>query len=303
MSHLAFKLRCPNFAILLGAITLSAGFGQSAIAAPVGSAWLNPLGTNSGNTSLVSQATPPDVTIDTVPNGSTAPGTTTSNTGDARFVCQFVNGQYTVMYLPQSRSGERYPWAIPRQLGSGWTPERRCTEIARRLESYRPDGLIELTTGVENGYNTVCVTTERQPGCRIVFTVPPGQDPFATRDRVFDNLLAADSGQATQGVNTFAGRNSGGSVVNQVGRALNIPGLGGTQRTANGAINLRPFLDPADGGTGAQLRQPTAKPAQPAPSTPPATTTPAPTTPAPTTPPATTTPPSNGRTLNPNLFR
>jgi len=58
-------------------------------------------------------------------------------------------------------------------MGDGWTSERRCTEISQRLGPYRPDGLIELRTDVENNYNTVCVTTENDPSCRIVFTVPP----------------------------------------------------------------------------------------------------------------------------------
>jgi len=57
-------------------------------------------------------------------------------------------------------------------MGDGWTSERRCTEIST-ARTYRPDGLIELRTDVENNYNTVCVTTENDPSCRIVFTVPP----------------------------------------------------------------------------------------------------------------------------------
>jgi len=83
-------------------------------------------------------------------------------------------------------------------MGDGWTSERRCNEISQRLESYRPDGLIELRD-VENNYNTV-VTTENDPSCRIVFTVPPGQDPTSTRNRVFSNLTVADSGEQTTAI-------------------------------------------------------------------------------------------------------
>jgi hypothetical protein len=122
------------------------------------------------------------------------------------------------------------------------------------LEAYRPDGLLEMRTGVENGYNTVCVTTERVPGCRIVLTVPPGQDATTTRDRVFQNLTVADSGQQTQAVNTFVPGGQAGSIVDTLGQMLNVkvPGLIGSSRSTDG-IDLRPFLDRADGGTGANL--------------------------------------------------
>lgn len=163
-----------------------------------------------------------------------------------------VNGQYTVMYHPESQASQSYPWAVPSNMGGGWDATRRCNEISRRLESYRPDGLLEMKTGMENGYNTVCVTTERVSNCRIVLTVPNGQDPTSTRDRVFQNLTVADSGQQTQGVNTYTG-GGGNSIVDQIGRA--IGGLSNIGRSTSGTdgINLRPFLDRRDGGTGEQL--------------------------------------------------
>jgi hypothetical protein len=152
------------------------------------------------------------------------------------------------MYAPKSQPGEMYAWATPEDMGSAWPAERRCGEISRRLEAYRPDGLLELQTGRENGYNTVCVTTEAVPSCRIVFTVPQGQNPAVTRDRVFDNLVLADQGQVTEGVNTFV---EGGSILDDLSDVLGIPARRTT--TSSGDINLQPFLDSADGGTGAQL--------------------------------------------------
>ncbi len=172
-----------------------------------------------------------------------------------RFSCAIDQGQHTVMYNPQSQPDEFYPWAKPQALGGGWSADRRCAEISRRLESYRPDGLLEMQTSVENGYDIVCVTTEADPSCRIVFTVPPGQDPELTRDRVFENLAVADSGQQTDAVNTYRG-NGAGEILNQIGQELgiNLPSGMGGRRTSSSNINLRPFLDPADGGTGSQLR-------------------------------------------------
>lgn len=170
-----------------------------------------------------------------------------------RFFCQSNGGQPTVMYQPESQPDRAYPWAIPSAMGGGWSPEARCSEIAKRLEQYRPDGLVEMSTAVENGYNTICVTTDQAPACRIVLTVPTGQDPVATRDRIFQNLASADDGQLTQGVNTF-GSTGSGDLFGQIGNVLGVPGLGGTMtKPRNTGLNLRPFLDRADGGTGSKL--------------------------------------------------
>ncbi len=192
--------------------------------------------------------------------GSTTPGSTIPNPplSGVRFACQSSNGQPTVMYMPESQPNQAYPWAVPSALGGGWSSDRRCGEIARRLESYRADGLLEMKTAVENGYNTICVTTDRVPSCRIVLTVPTGQDPLATRDRVFQNLTIADSGQQTQGVLTYGQNGADGNILNQLGSLLGIRNLRGTVAPVPKAIhssdiNLKPFLDRQDGGTGERL--------------------------------------------------
>jgi hypothetical protein len=198
-----------------------------------------------------------DVVVDTDGNNSnTYPDSGNSvpqTNGNVRFACQYVNGDYTVMYYPESRPGEAYPWATPRSMGGGWTAFRRCTSIAERLESYRPEGLLEMRTDVKNGYNIICVTTERTSDCpsRIVLTVPTGQDPVTTRDRIFENLTVADSGQSTVGVNTYRG-DGGDRLLND------LLGGGGKKtnrtRARRSSIDLRAFLDPKDGGTGSALR-------------------------------------------------
>ena len=191
--------------------------------------------------------------------------TSTRRSADTRFTCERVNGEYTVMYYPESQPDEGYPWAIPTQLGGGWTPERRCDEITARFETYRQDGLLELTTGVENGYDTICVTTQLDPtDCRIVLTVPPGQDPQLTRDLIFDNLLVADDGGSTQGVYTFGDGQSNRDILGEIGNVIN--GKNGKASSPEN-IDLRPFLDPADGGTGELLKSNSAAPQpQPRPS-------------------------------------
>jgi hypothetical protein len=102
------------------------------------------------------------------------------------------------------------------------------------------------------------VTTEQVPECRIVLTVPEGQDPINTRNQVFANLSTADSGQQTSAVNTYSG-NDGNSLLNQIGQVIGIDlssvtGQSRQRHNSSAGINLRPFLDPADGGTGARLR-------------------------------------------------
>ncbi|MGD2180579.1 COP23 domain-containing protein [Lusitaniella coriacea] len=191
----------------------------------------------------------PDVVIDSGSEANDSP----------RFTCELVNGQYTVTYNPENQPGEGYPWAVPSEMGGGWTPQNRCLAISQRLESYRSDGLLEMRTAIENNYDTVCVTTEADGRCRIVFTVPRGQDPVATRDRVFENLTIADSGQTTQGVNTYTGNRSEIDVFNQIGQVLtgNSSILGNLGNISNpslsNGINLKPFLAPSDGGTGEKL--------------------------------------------------
>ena len=204
---------------------------------------------------VISQANQPPEIIINSPGSVPPPPSTTAQNVDTRFSCRLVNGEYTVMYSPESQPNQYYPWAIPSELGGGWTPQRRCDAITQRFEEYRGEGLLELATGTENGYDTICVTTQLDPSdCKLILTVPPGQDPQLTRDLIFDNLLVADDGQQTQGVYTFGDSQSRDDILGEVEGLL---GGGASQnnssRTPSGNINLKPFLDPADGGTGQQL--------------------------------------------------
>lgn len=198
--------------------------------------------------------TVPSGSSTTVPSGSstTIPTSTTVDSG-TRFGCQSYNGQFTVMYQPQSQPGQYFAWAAPQSLGGGWDAQKRCQAIAQRLESYRPDGLQELQIAVENSENIICVTTEAQPNCRIVLTVPRGKDPYTIRNSVFQNLTTADSGQQTTAVNTYTNRNSGNdNGLYSLGQTL----LGGNNQvnSSRRGINLKPYLDLKDGGTGGKLR-------------------------------------------------
>lgn len=212
----------------------------------------------------VEAGTPPSTLPSDNPNDKAANPTDNKN---ARFSCQVRDGQYIVVYQPKSQPQKYFPWAAPSNMGDGWSPERRCTEISRRLELYRPDGLSEMRNSTENGYNVICATTDRNSACRIVFTVPNGQDPIATRDRVFGNLATADNGQLTTAVNTYRGRDRNldlGGITGDRNLGIDLSGINGvlgsvlsSNRAATNAgssnLYLKPFLDPSDGGTGASF--------------------------------------------------
>lgn len=201
-----------------------------------------------------------DTSVETSEDDIDRPTEASNSVNDRRFTCLYSDNEFVVMYSPESDPDDYYPWAIPGAMGGGWTPERRCNTISDRLEAYRPDGLLELKTDVENGYNTVCVTSSDNADCRIVFTVPEGQDPLETRDLVFENLAVANSGQDTFGINTFQAGGPTGNILEQLGSelGLNLPQLPTSSPSISSygrssGIDLRPFLDPADGGTGTAL--------------------------------------------------
>jgi Circadian oscillating protein COP23 len=186
----------------------------------------------------------PDVIIDDKPSPDNPTPTPTPNNQDPRFTCEMYNGAYTVMYHPETQGGKSYPWAIPSKMGGGWSSEKRCQAISDRLENYRPDGLLELQTATENGYDILCATTVDVPRCRIVLTVPIGQSPETVKNNVFDTLIKADSGEPVQGVNTYMGN---GSL--DLGNLGNLGGILNPNKPSNG-LNLQQFLTPSDRGSG-----------------------------------------------------
>jgi Circadian oscillating protein COP23 len=240
LKTLNFALLACGSCVILTSLTVLTSLTSGAIAQV-------PIETDTNPTTPSSPRTFPSRTIPNSPPPSTLPRTSSDNriSTEQRFSCQIQNGRPTVMYQPKSQQGQFFPWAVPSVMGGGWSSERRCSEIARRLEQYRPDGLLEMQTGMENGLNVVCATTDRNPNCRIVLTVPEGRNPTTIRDQVFGNLTTADSGQATVGVNTFVegNRSSLGGLLSR----------SNFNRPRSTGIELKPFLDANDGGTGANL--------------------------------------------------
>ena len=265
--------------LLFGSLGLSIFFGNSLVLAqlnsssdsvvvPTGSTNTRPTTTRSrtSSPSNTSRQTNRTTTIDNSVNGrssstrtrtrstSTTRSTSSPVTTATRFTCNNYGGEYTVMYQPETQPGQYFPWATPRKMGGGWDPIKRCNTIAERLERYRPDGLTELQTSSLNGYNVLCVTSQADPSCRIVLTVPPDKDPYQVRNNVFENLVAADSGQQTTGVNTYSPENGDLENIINMGRSL-FEGSKKPNLASDKKINLKPFLDPKDGGSGSQLKK------------------------------------------------
>ncbi|MDJ0619678.1 MAG: COP23 domain-containing protein [Calothrix sp. MO_192.B10] len=277
--------------ILCSSLGLSMFLGNSIASAQVNRDVVVPTTSSPGNTNQNTNSSVTRTSTSNTRNGNststvtTSTSSSTSNTsGDTsssinsgtRFNCLFYNNQYTVMYQPESQPGKYFAWATPRNLGGGWDAEKRCRTIAQRLESYRPDGLLELRNSQLNGYNTLCATSERNPACRLILTIPPGLDPYATRNQIFSNLTTADSGQETIGVSTYTSTSSGIEDIVKLGRG--VFNRRARRAVSKDAIKLKSFLDGGDGGDGRFLRNGV-------------------------TIPKTSTPASSGLRLNPNKFR
>lgn len=246
----------PLKLLFLGGLAVSVLFGNTPAMAQYDSSDDAVVVPTTGSSRTTTTPTGTSTTTRTRTSTPTGTSTTTSTSSSSqtvdmatRFTCQMDTNGYTVMYSPQSQPNQLFAWATPQALGGGWDAQRRCNTIAQRLETYRPDGLVELRTSSLNGYDVLCVTSEADPSCRLVLTVPPGRDAFQVRNDVFQNLVAADSGQATIGVNTYRGAGLEDTI--NLGRTL----LGGKRAAVSkNAIQLKPFLDKKDGGNGKLLR-------------------------------------------------
>ena len=93
-------------------------------------------------------------------------------------------------------------------LGGNWTPIERCQEIARRLEMYREDGLLELTyRSYPNTPNqdVICAKTKKSgANCPLVITLNPGADGYQTLREMTASLTGGDGiYQSSDGKTTY----------------------------------------------------------------------------------------------------
>jgi len=114
----------------------------------------------------------------------------------SRFYCQLRQDKslgsdvYTVMYRHDK---DRKPWLkMVSTLGGGFTPDKRCEEIARRLEIFRSDGLLELYSTLDTQLNQhlICARTKNSGlGCQLLVTLNRGADPDEELWRMSQSLI------------------------------------------------------------------------------------------------------------------
>ena len=114
---------------------------------------------------------------------------------------------WTVMYRKNRKNSQ--PWLkMVTTLGGNWTPFERCQEIARRLEMYREDGLLELTyRSYPNTPNqdVICAKTKKSgANCPLVITLNPGADGYQTLREMTASLTGGDGiYQSSDGKTTY----------------------------------------------------------------------------------------------------
>lgn len=115
---------------------------------------------------------------------------------------QFVCGMSSTTGLPTTYAlTPRGPVPVVRWYSeyfsaSGYTPERRCQEVAGRFSNLHSQGLLSsITTGYLNGQPVVCAS--RSGGCNssnLLFTLKSGVDAAAAVQQLFDLQRGTASG-------------------------------------------------------------------------------------------------------------
>ncbi|MDJ0660444.1 MAG: COP23 domain-containing protein [Crocosphaera sp.] len=88
----------------------------------------------------------------------------------------------------------RKPWLrMVRSMGDGWDTQRRCDDIARRLDIYREDGLIEFNYRTDPNtpkQYVICAKTKVSgDNCPIILTLMPDDNPYEALREVAGALL------------------------------------------------------------------------------------------------------------------
>lgn len=95
--------------------------------------------------------------------------------------------------IPKSKSVIR--WVSDFGDKANYTPQKRCEEVSNRFQDYSNQGLLNyITTGKENGLDTICVTKDKKPGgpCGLLWTLKPGTNPKLVRHQLLSDHLGTD---------------------------------------------------------------------------------------------------------------
>lgn len=95
--------------------------------------------------------------------------------------------------IPKSKSVIR--WVSDFGDKVNYTPQKRCEEVSNRLQNYSNQGLLNyITTGKENGLDTICVAKDKERGgpCLLLWTLKPGTNPKLVRHQLLSDHLGTD---------------------------------------------------------------------------------------------------------------
>ena len=111
--------------------------------------------------------------------------------GASAYTCVTLRGVPTTTAV--MTSGKSVPvirWVSDVFTGSGWSPQRRCTEVSDRFTKLNNQGLLNyLTTGYLNGMNVICAAINKNDVCtgdNLLFTLKPNQSAPDTLKRLFN---------------------------------------------------------------------------------------------------------------------
>jgi len=96
--------------------------------------------------------------------------------------------------IPKSKSVIR--WVSDFGDKVNYTPQKRCEEVSNRFQDYSNQGLLNyITTGKENGLDTICVAKNKERGgpCRLLWTLKPGTNPKLVRHQLWSDHLGTDT--------------------------------------------------------------------------------------------------------------
>lgn len=96
--------------------------------------------------------------------------------------------------IPKSKSVIR--WVSDFGDKVNYTPQKRCEEVSNRFQDYSNQGLLNyITTGKENGLDTICVAKDKKRGspCRLLWTLKPGTNPKLVRHQLLSDHLGTDT--------------------------------------------------------------------------------------------------------------
>ncbi|MEK0181083.1 MAG: hypothetical protein EAZ98_24345 [Oscillatoriales cyanobacterium] len=91
--------------------------------------------------------------------------------------------------IPKSKSVIRWVSDFGDQVN--YTPQKRCEEVSNRFQDYSNQGLLDyITTGKENGLDTICVKDKERGGpCRLLWTLKPKTNPKLVLHLLFSDHL------------------------------------------------------------------------------------------------------------------